>query len=50
MPSLREGIETKRTQEFFDVLGKTTIGGLAAVGVIAIVSGIRGVLFGSSKK
>jgi hypothetical protein len=50
MPSFREWIETKRTQEFQDALGKIIIGGLAVVGGIAIISGIVGALGGASKK
>ena len=50
MPGFREWIETKRRQEFFDALGRIVIGGLAVVGFIAIISGITGVLVGSSRK
>ncbi len=50
MPGFREWIETNRREEFFNALGKIIVGGLAAVGVIAIISGIVGTLFGSSKK
>ena len=50
MPGFREWVETKRRQEFFDSLGKLVVGGLAVVGLIVIISGIVGMLFGSSKK
>jgi len=49
MPSFREWIETKRSQEFWDSLSRIVIGSLAVVGTIAIVIGIIGALFGSSK-
>jgi len=50
MPGFREWIETKRRQEFFEALRRIAIGGLAALGLITIVSGIIGVLHSSSKK
>jgi len=50
MPGFREWIESKREQEFFNALGKIVIGGLAVVGLITIIGGIAGALFGSSKK
>jgi hypothetical protein len=50
MPSFREWIETKRSQEFFDALGKVVIGGLTLVGLIAIIGGFTGAIFGSSRK
>lgn len=49
MPEFREWIETKRRQKSFDALGRVIVGGLAIVGLIAIVSGIVGVLRGTSK-
>lgn len=45
MPAFREWIETKRRQEFVETLGK-----IAIIGTIAIVSGIIGMLAGSSKR
>jgi hypothetical protein len=50
MPAFREWIETKRRQEFFETLGKIIVGGLAALGLITVISGITGALLGSSKK
>jgi len=50
MPGFREWIETKRRQEFFETLGKILISGLAMVGAIAIIGGIIGASFGSSKR
>jgi len=50
MPGFREWIETKRTQEFFDALGKIIVGSLAVIGGIRILSGIIGALGGASKK
>ena len=50
MPGFREWIETRRKQNFFDSLGKIVVGGLAAAGTIAIISGIEGALRGTSKK
>lgn len=50
MPGFREWIETKRREEFFESLRKITIQRLGVIGAIAIVSGIIGALFGSSKK
>lgn len=50
MPGFREWVETKRRQEFSEALRKITIGGLAMVGAIAIISGIIGALSSSSKK
>lgn len=50
MPGFREWIETKRRQEFFNGLSKIAVGGLAFVGLIAILNGSVGVLGGSSKK
>ena len=50
MPAFREWIETKQRREFFEILGKIVIGGLAAFGAITIISGIVGALPGSSKK
>jgi hypothetical protein len=50
MQGFREWIETKRRQEFFDTLGRILVGGLAVVGVFAVVSGIIGALAGTSKK
>ena len=49
MPGLREWAENKRRQEFFDELGRITIGGLAVVGGITIMSGIIGALDGAFK-
>ena len=49
MPSFREWIETKRRQEFFEVLGRLIMGGLALLGVITL-PGIIGSLAGSSKR
>jgi hypothetical protein len=50
MPGFREWIETKRRQEFFNGLTKIVVGGLAVVGLVAVLSGIAGALGGSSKK
>jgi hypothetical protein len=50
MPAFREWIETKRRREFFEILGKIVVGGLAVLGAITIISGIVGALSGSSKK
>lgn len=50
MPGFREWIETKRRQEFLNGLTKIAVGGLAVVGLIAILGGIAGALGGSSKK
>lgn len=50
MPGFREWIETKRKQGFFETLERIITGGLAVVGVIAIITGIVGALSGSSKK
>lgn len=50
MPGFREWIETRRKQEFFDTLRKIIRDGLAIVGVVAIISGFMGKLFGASKK
>jgi hypothetical protein len=49
MPSFREWIETKRKQDFIDVLGKIAVGGLAVVGGVAILCGIIGTIGGASK-
>lgn len=46
MPGFREWIETKKKQDFFEAIK----GVLAAVGAVAIVAGIIGVIFGGSKK
>lgn len=50
MPSFREWIDTKRRQQFFKVLGRIAVGGLAVIGAISIISGIIGTSFCSSKK
>ncbi len=49
MPGFREWIENGRKQEFFDGLKRIVVGGLAFVGGIVIISGIIGVLTGTSK-
>jgi hypothetical protein len=50
MPAFREWIETKRKQEFFEILRKIAVGGLAVLGLVTIISGIVAALSGSSKK
>ena len=50
MPAFIEWIETKRRQNFFETLGKIVTSGLAVLGLTAIIAGVVGVLFGSSKK
>jgi len=51
MSFFKEWIETRRRQEFFEILGKLVIGGLVILGLIALsVSGIIGSVLGSSKK
>ena len=49
MPSFREWIETRRRQEFFEILGRLVVGGLVILGLIAL-PGIIGSVLGSSKK
>ena len=49
MPSFREWIETRRRQEFFEILGRLVVGGLAILGLI-VLPGIIGSVLGSSKK
>ena len=49
MPSFREWIETRRRQEFFEIIGRLIVGGLAVLGLIAL-PGIIGSVLGSSKK
>ena len=50
MPGFREWIETKRRQEFFEAIGKLIVGGLAAIGLITVISGIVGSIADTSKK
>ncbi len=50
MPGFREWIETKRRQGFFEAIGKLIVGGLAAIGLITVISGIIGSTTGTSKK
>jgi hypothetical protein len=50
MPSFREWLETKRRKEYFNILAKVAIGGLAVVGAISILNGVAGSLSGSSEK
>jgi len=50
MPGFREWIANKRRQEFFEALAKLAIGALAVTGVVAILGGIIGSLFGTSRR
>jgi hypothetical protein len=50
MPGFREWIANKKREEFFEALATLAVGAFAVIGFIAVVSGIVGALFGSSKK
>jgi len=50
MPGFRGWLETQRKRDFFDSLSKLVAGGLAVVGVCAILAGISGAKGGQSKK
>ena len=39
MPEFRNWIETRRKQEFLDMLAEIAVGGLAGVGAITVISG-----------
>jgi len=50
MPGFREWIANRKKEEFFEALAALAREAIVVIGVIVVISGIVGTLFGSSKK